>query len=226
MNDGRFTGSGAEGYDARIVRRVPGYELLHHLTAAELSVRLPAAARILVVGAGTGRELVELAAAAPGWRFLAIDPEPEMLALARRRCEAAGIADRVEWAVATVDTLAVDTPAFDAAVMLLVMHFIAGEAAKCAQLDALRRQLRPGGWLALAELLTASDEWERPALNAATLAGGLQPSELEAMRAALGRDFHTLTPARRAELLLATGFAQHREYFRVPGFSALIARRA
>ncbi|WP_232288441.1 class I SAM-dependent methyltransferase [Anaeromyxobacter sp. K] len=58
-------------------------DALHLVTRLALG-ELPAQARILCVGAGTGAELLSLAAAFPGWRFTAVDPSEPML----RRCRA------------------------------------------------------------------------------------------------------------------------------------------
>ncbi|MNH01657.1 hypothetical protein D3C79_608800 [compost metagenome] len=50
----RFAGEGAQAYDERIPLLVPGYELLHQLSAAQLMTRLGQSARVLLVGVGPG----------------------------------------------------------------------------------------------------------------------------------------------------------------------------
>ena len=92
----RFHGAGVLDYDTRMPKRMPGYELLHLLTAAQMVERLPAQARVLVVGAGTGQEILRLARARPDWQFTAADVSPDMLALAQQNFVKAGIADRVQ----------------------------------------------------------------------------------------------------------------------------------
>ena len=62
-----FNHEEANHYDERILRLVPGYELLHQATAAQLATTLNDDACILVVGAGTGKEIIELAALKPSW---------------------------------------------------------------------------------------------------------------------------------------------------------------
>ncbi|EKD5498549.1 TPA: hypothetical protein SL437_006570, partial [Pseudomonas aeruginosa] len=44
---GRFVGKQADGYETRIGRLLPGYELLHLLSRAQLLARLPERARLL-----------------------------------------------------------------------------------------------------------------------------------------------------------------------------------
>ncbi|MBW6152522.1 hypothetical protein KZ844_22390, partial [Pseudomonas aeruginosa] len=46
---GRFVGKQADGYETRIGRLLPGYELLHLLSRAQLLARLPERARLLSV---------------------------------------------------------------------------------------------------------------------------------------------------------------------------------
>ena len=58
-------------YDQKIRASIPGYEALHAMVDDFLSPALPETARVLVVGAGTGMELLSLGAAHPGWRFTA-----------------------------------------------------------------------------------------------------------------------------------------------------------
>ncbi|WP_207936174.1 hypothetical protein [Pseudomonas aeruginosa] len=65
---GRFVGKQADGYETRIGRLLPGYELLHLLSRAQLLARLPERARLLSVGCGAGGELAELAGL-PGYRL-------------------------------------------------------------------------------------------------------------------------------------------------------------
>lgn len=101
----RFNGAGANDYDHRIRMRVPGYDLLHTLTAAEALRRLPAQAQILVVGAGSGEEIVRLASLAPHWHFTATDISADMLALAQDKCARAGITRRVTFHHGGLDTL-------------------------------------------------------------------------------------------------------------------------
>ena len=68
-----FTGEEAQEYDNSITRLVPGYELLHQLTNAQLSATLTDNAHILVVGAGTGKEIAALANLNSTWQFTAQD---------------------------------------------------------------------------------------------------------------------------------------------------------
>lgn len=68
-----FDGERASGYDDRYARLAPFKEALHLNTRLVLS-KLPSQARVLIVGAGTGAELLYLAQSAPDWHFTVVEP--------------------------------------------------------------------------------------------------------------------------------------------------------
>lgn len=71
-------------YVAAMPRKVPGFADLHRMAMLLLAERAPAAADMLVVGAGGGLELKAFAGAQPDWRLVGVDPSAAMLDLARR----------------------------------------------------------------------------------------------------------------------------------------------
>lgn len=107
---------------------------------------VPADARVLEVGCGTGRWLEELESR--GGRVAGLDPSAEMLARARRRRLAAslvrGRAERLPW----------PDGAFDRVVVVNALHHFTD---RCAFLDEARRVLAPGGRVALFGLIPVAD---------------------------------------------------------------------
>ncbi len=71
-------------------RNVPGYDSLLRMSRILLAECVPADGRVLVVGAGGGLELEDMALAHPGWRFDGVDPSQPMLDLAVQRRKALG----------------------------------------------------------------------------------------------------------------------------------------
>jgi tRNA (cmo5U34)-methyltransferase len=55
-----FDGARAAAYDDKIRRLAPGYDVLHDSIASLAATQLADDAHLLVVGAGTGEELVRL----------------------------------------------------------------------------------------------------------------------------------------------------------------------
>src|SRR5437899_9066311 len=70
-------------YAEKTARLVPGLHDLHKMSALVVAERAPEMANVLVVGAGGGMELKELAQAQPNWRFVGVDPSEPMLVLAK-----------------------------------------------------------------------------------------------------------------------------------------------
>jgi tRNA (cmo5U34)-methyltransferase len=139
----------AASYDERNRRLAPLAECLHFLVRLVLA-ELPERARILCVGCGTGAEILALAAARPGWTFTGVEPSGAMLEICRERLAAARILDRCT----LIHGHAQDVPAaprFDAALSLLVAHFL-DVAARRELLRHMVDRLESGGRLVTAEI--------------------------------------------------------------------------
>lgn len=132
-------------YVAATPRKVPGYADLHRMAMLLLTERAPAAADILVVGAGGGLELKAFTEAQPDWHFVGVDPSAPMLDLARRVLGPQGA--RVDLRRGFVDS-APPGP-FDGATCLLTLHFLAWEE-RLHTLREIRRRLKPAAPLIVA----------------------------------------------------------------------------
>jgi arsenite methyltransferase len=96
--------------------------------------------RILDVGCGPGFYVAELLEEVGPEGFVAgVDNSPPMLAAAARRCEAN---DNVAFHEGEATSLPVDEEAFDAAVCVQVLEYVADPTAALAE---MHRALRPGG---------------------------------------------------------------------------------
>lgn len=85
-----FTKELSQIYDERNARLAPIADSAHFLIHLVLK-NLPARARVLCVGVGTGAEILSLAKAYPGFTFFGVDPSEPMLEVCRTRLAAAGI---------------------------------------------------------------------------------------------------------------------------------------
>lgn len=198
----------AAGYDSQWAQMAPSRESLHFLVETVFA-DLPADARLLCVGAGTGAEIAHLARRFPQWRFLALDPSAQMIATCRARAERDGFIDRCEFHVGLLDTL-VDAAAFDGASSFLVSQFFTDRAARTAFFADIGKRLRRGGTLAWADLAWDTTAADYPAMLRfwlSTMSGaGLDDQAIQRMRSAYARDVAILPPDEVAALVAAAGF--------------------
>lgn len=144
------TRAGEYAQQSRIA--LAGYDACHELSACMLAAATGEGkpARVLVVGAGgTAGEIIAAATLEPAWSFVAVDPSAPMLDLARANLTQAGLANRVETILGAVSDLDA-APHFDAAIMIGVLHHLAGDKAKQDILRQIAMRLKPGSPLALA----------------------------------------------------------------------------
>jgi ubiquinone/menaquinone biosynthesis C-methylase UbiE len=99
--------------------------------------------KVLDVGCGSGR----LTMAAQGWagadgQAVGLDPSPEMIQVARKNAERAGLKARFELGV--VESLTFPDASFDVVLNRLMLHHLPGDL-KQRGLTEMRRILKPGG---------------------------------------------------------------------------------
>lgn len=226
----KFDASRAGEYAHQSRVALAGYDACHELSACILAAALGEGkpARILVVGAGgTAGEIIAAARLEPDWSFVAVDPSPPMLDLARTYLIEAGVLDRVEIVAGTAADLD-SSPLFDAAIMIGVLHHLPSDAAKQAILTQIAVRLRPaapfvvaGNYRAYASqplfLAAWANRWRM---------GGLAPDEV---RARMGKILQGAEPPRSEEavstLLREVGFDEPVRFFTSLFWGAWLARR-
>ncbi|EWH05574.1 MULTISPECIES: class I SAM-dependent methyltransferase [Pseudoalteromonas] len=214
-----FNHEEASHYDERITRLVPGYALLHQATAAQLVSTLDNDACILVIGAGTGKEIIELAKLNAGWRFIAQDISQDMLDIAEQHFSQHNISDRVT--VHCGDINDIDASA-DAALCLLVMHFVEDNGDKKALLKAIKSKLKKQGNLFIADLMRPETQFERESQLQLCTQLGLTDAGKERTRHNLEHEFYPLDRIRFSELMNESGFSTPKQYFKVLGFTGYV----
>ncbi|AHE51995.1 class I SAM-dependent methyltransferase [Sphingomonas sanxanigenens] len=193
-------------------RFVPGLEALHRMTGLLLAERMPADARVLVLGAGGGQELRAMADAHPGWTFVGVDPAAEMLRLAGRVL--GPHRERVELVEGYID----DAPAgpFDGATCLLTLHFL-DAAERERTVRAIHDRLRPGAPFVAAhasfpQAAAERDVWLDRYANY-PIAMGADPDQVNGARAAVAASLHSFDPETDEAIIRAGGFADVRLFF-------------
>jgi tRNA (cmo5U34)-methyltransferase len=184
--------------------------------------------RVLVVGAGgTAGEIIAAARLEPDWSFVAVDPSPPMLELARTALAENGLERRVDTVLGTVTNIPAE-PSFDAAIMIGVLHHLPGQSPKREIIEQLATRLKPGAPLILAGNYRAYAA--EPVLMAAWAARwrmhGAGPDEV---RAKMDKILEGAEPPRSEEevatLLAEAGFEMPLRFFASLFWGAWLSRR-
>ena len=145
----KFDPSRAAAYDRQARVALAGYEAMHELGACCLAAALgPGGQRsLLVVGVGTGQEIVTIAGLEPTWRFTALDPSAAMVAIAEERLGALDLLGRTR--LVTGEIGALPEARHDGATLIGVLHHLPDAASRIDLLQAIARRLGPGAPLIL-----------------------------------------------------------------------------
>ena len=219
----RFENEGSQTYDQRITKLIPGYELLHQLTAAKLTLLLPEEANILVVGAGTGKEILQLSKLDASWQFTALDPSEDMLDIAQSNFKQQNINNRVDIHVGKTSGLN-HQQRYHAVLCQFVMHFMPKEN-KRELLSTIHSRLKPGGSLLISDLMKASSEHQRLAQAKASNLRGLPSQEADQMLKRMQTDFYPLDIREYTDLLKTIGFCEPTSYFQALRFQGFHAQK-
>lgn len=144
---------------ARLV--LPGYEAMHQITLACLRAKLSDEANLLVVGAGTGMELVQFAQSNSKWQVLGVDPSENMLAVAKNKIQQHDLSEQIELFGGYTNDLPQNS-IYDAATSILVMHFIPDDGGKLAFLKSIVQRIKASGTFILVDVFgeKGSDDFE------------------------------------------------------------------
>ncbi|MCY9672347.1 class I SAM-dependent methyltransferase [Bacillus pumilus] len=216
----------AESYAATIAHKVPGYQLLHEMTIDVLETELKGAAScILTVGAGGGEEIINMLQRKEDWLITGVDPSPSMLDMAKQRVAQLEMEARVTWHEASLDQVSAET-VYDAAVSLLVIHFI---EKRQPFLEEVARRLQPGAPFVLAfiqgELKSQVFQQELHMLSLFMQRQGLEKEVFTSFKNRLGHTTHPVPDEEIKEHLIKAGFEDIRPYFQAGMIKGLVCKR-
>ena len=198
-------------YEENIRKVTPGYETLHTMAARLIAREIGKAGDVLITGAGAGEELINFSQWRPDWKLTGIDPSGPMIGIAQDRIERAGHSQSIKLQQGYVDDLPGDQQ-FDAATLLLVMHFLADNGAKEKILSEIAKRLKTGAPFVIAdfngdrtspEIEFMIEAWRDWQLNE-----GIEPEHVEGAIAHIRRDISFVPEQRIKELLEKSGFSQ------------------
>lgn len=195
---------------------IPGRRAIFSIVEASfLELLGNGAARILVVGAGGGEEILRLGLENPSWSFVGVDTYEPMVDLARRRLAGTPVGPRSDVHATTIEQL--DEAGFDAATCILTAHFVPDDGSKLAFFKAIRARLKPGAPLAIVDGVGVTGEartellrriWKRHAVR-----NGVAEEAAES-NAQNFRNVAVVSADRQEELLTSAGFKELVPIFR------------
>ncbi|MBC7883057.1 MAG: class I SAM-dependent methyltransferase [Anaerolineae bacterium] len=218
----------ATSYDKRFAKVASLLDALHLLIRLVLS-ELPADARILCVGVGTGTELINLAQAFPQWQFTAVEPAAPMLDICRQRAEACGVASRCTFHQGYLDSLPALHP-FNAATCLLVSHFFMQQDKRRNFFSQIAARLCPGGYLISSDVVSDMSSSAYRSLLEVWMRmlkySEVPTEEAEKFRASYGRDAAVLPPLEVESIIASSGFDTPVLFFQTLLIHAWFAKRS
>ncbi|WP_144493215.1 class I SAM-dependent methyltransferase [Bacillus pumilus] len=217
----------AESYAATIAHKVPGYQLLHELTIDVLETELKGEApHILTVGAGGGEEIINMLQRKEDWLITGVDPSPSMLDMAKQQVAKLEMETRVTWHEASLDKVSAE-PVYDAAVSLLVIHFI---KKRQLFLEEVAHRLQPDAPFMLAfiqgEMKSHAFQQELHMLSLFMQRQGLEKEVFTSFKNRLGSATHPVPEEEIKEQLIKAGFKDIRPYFQAGMIKGLVCKRS
>jgi tRNA (cmo5U34)-methyltransferase len=204
-----FEGRRAKDYDKNIPLLFPGYETVQESVSAILRAllsSLPSGKRILVAGCGTGTEMLHLLDVSPNWHITGFDPSPEMIRQAAAKLECAHDRNTYELISGTVSELP-ELPVFDAATLLLVLHFLPDDGSKLSLLREIGVRLTPGAPFIMTDIFGSGEVFNNNMLLLETLLlTKLNSDVTQKILYHIKNDVFHCTEERQLELLKEAGF--------------------
>lgn len=198
----------AASYDEKTGLWASGRDALFSLMRL-IFAELPAEARILCVGVGTGTEMIALARAFPQCQFTAVEPASAMLDICRQKVEENGITSRCTFHEGYLNSLPASDP-FDAATCLLVSQFFKEAEERSHFFNQIAQRLRPGGILINSDLVLGLSPPVHQSLFEVWLrmlgGSGWSEEDIDKVRAAWRLHMAALTPPEIEAIIVAGGF--------------------
>ncbi|MBL1213310.1 MAG: class I SAM-dependent methyltransferase [Ignavibacteriae bacterium] len=148
MNQIRFDLKKAANYDNLARKAVFGYDQLFTMVLSLLNEIQNKPANVLVVGSGTGMELITFGNLMPNWNLTGVDPSEEMIKISQAKIDYHKLNDRVKLKHGYIDNLP-ESEKFDAATLIFVLRFFPDRKKKLSLFQNIGKRLQPGAKLVI-----------------------------------------------------------------------------
>lgn len=218
-------------YEDRVRQVVPGYDALHDLSLLMFNREIGNAGHFLIAGCGSGSELSSLSRQSPDRTFNAFDPSSDMIDMARARVETENISNSIDFSTGTIDNI-LSNQKFDAATLMLVLHFIVDDEStkgKSHLLRGISDRLKPGAPLIFAEALadraTPHFDSDMNLWRQHLLLKGMNPTDEAKGFKKIVSQMALINEDRLNELLKQSGFTPAQNFYRAHMIHGWITRK-
>ncbi len=220
-----FNGKLSSVYDDIIHQIIPAFHSIYELTQHLLREKLDKESKILVAGAGTGKEIIDCSQNNPDWSFTGFDPAEQMLLIAQKKVADASLENKISLIHGLIN--AVSENDFHAATSILVMHFLPDDGTKLNFLKEIACRLKPGAPIILVDIEGEIGSDEYNTLTAAwknqqlfTRDDDDKVNEEFELRE---KDVHFIPQKRIESLLEEVGFIEIHKFFKAYVFGGYVA---
>lgn len=165
---------------------------------------------LLVVGCGTGNEIVQFAKADQDWKIIGVDPSPEMISQAKERLAKH---ENIELIEGLVSDLSHDRK-YGAVTLLLVLHFLEDNGQKLDLLRQIAQRLKTEAPLVMLDI-TGDQKQMKTNLKVLKqlLPNNLDKDLLQNRLQRIENDLHYVPEERLMELCQEAGFERPVRFF-------------
>lgn len=204
----KFENERATDYDQFVERWIPNYHFFLDSLPDLLRETYPK--KLLVVGCGTGNEILRFVRSPERWKITGIDPSPEMILQAHEKLKNY---DNVKLIEGLITDLSADQK-YNAATLLLVLHFIEDNGNKLQILKSIANRLISKAKLVILDI-TGDKKHIRDNLQVLKrlLPQGLDEEEINQRLNRIENKFFTVSEERLSELLQEAGFEKPLRFF-------------
>ncbi|MHB9039261.1 MAG: class I SAM-dependent methyltransferase [Melioribacteraceae bacterium] len=215
MNNINFDSNNVAKYDNLARKAVFGYDQLFTMTTAIISCEHNDSKNILVVGCGTGMELITFGNLMPNWQMTGLDPSEEMIKISKAKIDEQRLSNRVTLHRGFVEDLP-EEEKYDAATLIFVVRFISDEKKKLLLIQNISKRLRSGAKLIIIDQYIDPDQdnflyMSNARKNFMKLCGA--PTELVNKIAGQANEQSFFTESGLQQLLLKTGFGNMNRFY-------------
>ena len=221
QNIGLFEDDRAKRYDTFVQDWIPNYTVFTQMLPPLLAHTIPKP--LLVVGCGTGSEMLACKQHHADWPMTGIDLSPQMITQAQEKLKDHTQVVLLEGEVATLPTDVV----FGAATLILVLHFVKDDGSKLALLQGIANRLEPGAPFILKDIFGAPKLLEANLdIWCNTLPTHLPLEEKEERKVRIAEKLHHIPEQRLSDLLQEAGFKPPTRFYQNTIYGAWMTTKA